>query len=166
MDIKDPFEEVVQGNVPQEHDNSKAQPKKLEELVSAGPSESKKELNLGEKASGFLNKLASKVGSLLDSRKEEEKGKTSPPKRAKDKMFIIDEEMASLNPNEQTSPTKDRLKKGDVIDKNAALPLIAFQEDSMFSMFTKVSGLSKEVVYKCAAIYDAGGGYDPSASRD
>eukprot|EP00826_Nyctotherus_ovalis_P045127 TRINITY_DN4951_c0_g1_i26.p2 TRINITY_DN4951_c0_g1~~TRINITY_DN4951_c0_g1_i26.p2 ORF type:complete len:167 (+),score=51.58 TRINITY_DN4951_c0_g1_i26:150-650(+) len=166
MDLKDPFEDVVQGNVPQEREDIKAQPKKFEELVSAGPSEHKKEFDLGKKASGLFNKLTSKVGSLLDSRKEEEKEKSSPPKRAKDKMFIIDEETASLKPKEQTSPTKDRLKKGDVIDKNAALPLIPFQEDSMFSMFTKVNDLNKEIVYKCTAIYDAGGGHDPCASRD
>lgn len=138
MDIKDPFEDVVDGNKPKE--TNEVKPKKFEELVSPGPSEpQQKEESLGEKASGLFNKIASKVGSLLDSRKEDEKKASPPPKKFKEKVFVIDEEAASLRPEEHTSPTRDRLKKGDIIDKNAALPLVPFQEDTMFSMFTKVS---------------------------
>jgi len=166
MDIKDPFEDALQGNQPQDTGEHKP-PKKFEELVSPGPSEpQQKEASLGEKASGLFNKFASKVGSLLDPRKEEEKGTSSPSKRAKDKMFVIDEETASLRTNENTSPTRDKLKKGNFIDMNSALLLIPFQDDTMFSMFTKVRDEMKALVYKWGAVYNAGGGYDLSVGED
>ena len=138
MEIYDPFENAAMWNLPKAAPIKNDEPKKFEELISAGPSDhQEKETSLGEKASGLFNKIASKVGSLLDTRTEETKAKEEV-KQAKKKMFIIDDEATYLNHEEHTSPSRKIFAKGDIIDKDASFTLIPFKNDSMLSFFTKV----------------------------
>ncbi len=123
MEIQDAFEQVVKGDLGQKKEEAPAEKKEqpmvvpslVEEEKQSPPAKSQQpEPSFGQKAASIIGMLTSKVktqiGALLPAKKEgfDEDEHILPEKAKKGKkntLFTIEDETASLKPNESTSPT-------------------------------------------------------------